>query len=270
MPNTGTFLPALALLIAGSAHAQCMDQVSHMAGTAVVAGTIVTATPFGFNTYFADCGGNSGPYLCGDQSGPGGWVFTFNPAVDSVMLDFSALHKLLGNYEEYMRVFVNGVHYAIPAASTVQNSCLDELAELTAQGDVGASFVGSSGWSGTVVPGPITELMVEDSIPFGSPGGAFCSLFICPHAMAIADAHIDDFTMYPNPASTFVNVRNKTGTQGVLSIADMSGAAVMHAPVHLAPGTEQRIATDDLAAGQYLVRLTSAQGVEVRKLTVVR
>ena len=115
-------LPLGALLVSSAMGvAQCGFQVTHFGGTAVVAGTSVTVTPYGFYTYYADCGSTSGPYLCGDGTGPGGFIFDFSPPVDSVMLDFSAIHTS-GAYDEVMRVYVNGGHYAIPAASTQVNA----------------------------------------------------------------------------------------------------------------------------------------------------
>lgn len=270
MSRTAAFFLAFGILGTTHAHAQCFDHISHNVGTAVVAGTSVTVAPIAFHYYFADCGGTSGPYLCGDVDGPGGWLFTFNPPVDSVTLDFSALHKETGAYEEIMRVFVNGAHYAIPAASTTPNSCLDFLGELTSQGDVGANELGSSGWAGTTVPGPITELMVTDSMPLGSAGGAFCSVFICSSPLAVAQAALQAAVeLYPNPATTHVAVRNNSAAAAQVSITDASGAAVPLAPVRVAAGTEHRMDIDGLAPGHYMVRVATPGGAVVKKLVVV-
>ena len=270
MSRTTAFIIAFGILAVPHAHAQCFDLVSHNGGTAVVAGTSVTATPIDFHDYFANCDGTSGPYLCGSADGPGGWRFTFNPPVGAVTLDFNAVNKETGGYDEIMRVFVNGAHYAIPVASSTPNSCLEFLAELTTQGDVGANEQGSSGWAGTTITGPITELMVTDSILLGAPGGAFCTVFICSGPLAVAQAALQEAVeLYPNPANTHVAVRNNTAAAAQVSITDARGAVVPLAPLRVAAGTAYDMAIDGLAPGHYLVRLATSSGTVTKKLVVV-
>ena len=260
------FLSAPLLFVASLALAQCTVHVPWISGSAVVAGTTITATPVGGYLNFADCGGTSGPYLCGDGDGEGGFVFTFSPPVDSLRLDFSALHRNT-DYEEIMRVFVNGAHYAIPEPSTVYNSCFDELAVLTADGDVGAVMGGiSSGWEGTIVPGPISTLAVRDSMPLGSPGGAFVSLFLCSTGTHATEFDVQPVRLYPNPASDLCTVTG-TGVRGAL-VVDASGRAV-DAPVQ--QGTDRlELRVQGLAAGTYHVRVQSSAGITWLPLLLTR
>ncbi len=260
------FLSAPLLFVASLALAQCTVHVPWISGSAVVAGTTITATPVGGYLNFADCGGTSGPYLCGDGDGEGGFVFTFSPPVDSLRLDFSALHRNT-DYEEIMRVFVNGAHYAIPEPSTVYNSCFDELAVLTADGDVGAVMGGiSSGWEGTIVPGPISTLAVRDSMPLGSPGGAFVSLFLCTTNTSADHKAAQPVRLFPNPASDFCTVTG-TGVRGAL-VVDASGR-VLDAPVQA--GTDRlELRVQGLAAGTYHLRVQSSAGITWLPLRVSR
>ena len=261
-----TAFSAWVLFAASVALAQCTIHVPWISGSAVVAGTTISVTPVGGYLNFADCGGTSGPYLCGDGDGEGGFVFTFSPPVDSLRLDFSALHRNT-DYEEIMRVFVNGAHYEIPQASTVYNSCFDELAVLTAEGDVGAVMGGiSSGWEGTIVPGPISTLAVRDSMPLGSPGGAFVSLFLCSTGTDATELGLQPARLFPNPASDRCIVTG-TGVRGAW-VVDASGRAV-HAPIQA--GTDRlELHVHDLAAGTYHVRVQSAAGTTWLPLVLAR
>jgi hypothetical protein len=74
------------------------------------------------------------------------------------------------------------VHYAIPVPG-IANGC-DPLAVLTAGGDIeGCAGCGVSGWRNTRIGGPISQMVVTDTLISGGPNGAIFSIFFannCP------------------------------------------------------------------------------------------
>jgi gliding motility-associated-like protein len=175
-----------------SLHAQCTNQVTHTSGTQVINCVNITATPFGGADVLPSyCPGVTTPYLIGysfaNGNQSGGYTFNFSPPVSAVTLNFSGLSNTPPSSEEIM-LFVNGVHYSIPAAGTT-NLC-DGMAVLTPGGNIGGCVGCSvSGWSGTNITGPISTLTVYDTIS-GVPNGALFSLYFC-NAVAGSGGTVD-------------------------------------------------------------------------------
>ena len=180
-------LLVLITCISNSSYAQCTTshQVTHMSGSVVINGINVTVTSSGnvmnLTTYCPETLPYLTGYAAGPGSGTGSFTFNFVPAVDSVRLNFSGLSNS-GSSVERIILRKNGVHYAIPAPGTA-NGC-DALAVLTASGDVeGCVGCGVSGWKGTRIGGPISQMVVVDTVISGTPNGALFSLFFannCP------------------------------------------------------------------------------------------
>ncbi len=180
-------LLVLITCISNSSYAQCItnNQVTQLSGSVVINGINVTVSSSGNVTNNSSYCTETFPYFIGYNPGPGSgtgsYTFNFSPAVDSVRLNFSGLSNAGGNVE---RIFLrkNGVHYAIPLPG-IANGC-DPLAVLTAAGDIeGCAGCGVSGWKGTRIGGPITQMVVVDTVISGTPNGAIFSIFFannCP------------------------------------------------------------------------------------------
>jgi len=180
-------LLVLITCISNSSYAQCTtsNQVTHLSGTVVINAIAVTVSSSGNVTNNSSYCAATVPYFIGYAPGPGSgtgrYTFDFSPAVDSVRLNFSGLSNSGSNVERIV-LRRNGVHYVIPQPG-VSNGC-DALAVLTAAGDVeGCANCGVSGWKGTRMGGPISQLVVVDTLISGAPNGAIFSIFFannCP------------------------------------------------------------------------------------------
>jgi gliding motility-associated-like protein len=161
--------------------AQCTSQVTHISGTQVINCVNVTVTSFGETDVLPSyCPSVTTPYLIGysfaNGNGDGGYTFNFSPPINAATLNFSGISNTFPSSEEVM-LFVNGTHYPIPTAGSL-NAC-DAMALLTPGGNVGGCIGCSvSGWSGTNIVGPISTLTVFDTIS-GAPAGCLFSLYIC-------------------------------------------------------------------------------------------
>lgn len=180
-------LLVLTTCISNSLYAQCTtsNQVTHLSGSVVINGINVTVSSSGNVTNNSVYCASTSPYFIGYNPGPGSgtgrYIFDFSPAVDSVRLNFSGLSNS-GPSVEKIVLRKNGVHYAIPLPG-VANGC-DAMALLTVEGDVtGCAGCGVSGWSGTRIGGPISQMVVVDTVISGAPNGALFSIFFannCP------------------------------------------------------------------------------------------
>ena len=119
---------------------------------------------------------------------------------------------------------------------------------------------------GTIVPGPISTLAVRDSMPLGSPGGAFVSLFLCSTSTAATEIGGQPVRLYPNPASDLCTVTG-TGVRGALVVG--ASGRVVDAPVQA--GTDRlELRVQGLAAGTYHLRVQSSAGITWLPLRVSR
>ena len=76
----------------------------------------------------------------------------------------------------------------------------------------------------------------------------------------------ESFTIMPNPAATNITVRS-SGVTPSLSLVDFSGRSI-NAPVTIS-GKDQRINIESIPNGIYLLRITTANGSAVEKITVM-
>jgi hypothetical protein len=251
--------------------AQCGDQVSHLSGTQTVGLAQVTVSSTGTvdanDTYCLE----TFPYFIGysygsGTSATGSYTFQFNPPIDSAMLNVSGTSQTNADIEEVW-LYVNGAHYAIPEPGVPQ-TC-DAMAVLTAEGNIAACANCSvSGWGGTVIPGPISTLTVQDTVLSGIPAGSIFSLFICAqHGSGWLDTAGDPSgSPYPNPATDAVFVKLPGAHAADVSLFDASGRCVM-------TGTNAqagivRVSTAALPDGVYTLRVRQGDALTAHRVVV--
>jgi hypothetical protein len=71
------------------------------------------------------------------------------------------------------------------------------------------------------------------------------------------------FTIYPNPTNDFIFISTGSSTTALVEVMNVSGAIVQSAQF---TGTGFAMNLSELASGMYFVKLTTAQGSEVRKI----
>jgi hypothetical protein len=98
--------------------------------------------------------------------------------------------------------------------------------------------------------------------------GAFYSVYSSTQSLADVGRHEAAVTLRPNPATDEVTVAAE-GVAGTVtvSVMDMAGAEVLR---HEGARLPLTMGTSSLAAGTYVVRVTTTHGTAVQKLTVVR
>ncbi len=135
---------------------------------------------------FSMCGG-TGPYFPGYSQGvfgSGQFIFTFTPAVAIASLNINAISNYSGCVHE-MSIYRNDAHYPVLSAGSA-HTC-EPLALLTPSGNiVGCNNCPNSGWNGTLINGPISKLVIYDSILEGR-GASFFSLFFCKYNFTDVD-----------------------------------------------------------------------------------
>lgn len=236
------------------AQSQCLTPVTHDSGQMAYNGVSVTISTEGVASFFTNefCEGNisQADYWIGYGNGPedsGSFIFEFSPAVSAVTLDFQGIDNSdEDNWHEEVQVFVNGSHYAIPNAGTIQD-CNDPLATLTPEGNI----AGNRGWKGTTITGPITSLKVFDNILDGSPGGSVFNLYICNAALQTADIEkkISDLRLVTNPAATELFASSsKIFENGTMELYDPYGRKIKSQRFK---GNSLTVAIDDLQSGVY-------------------
>src|SRR6187402_276271 len=111
----------LNLALSPLANAQCVDQVTHLTGTQTIAGTDVTVTSSGVVSGLSTYCTETLPYFIGynSGSGTGSYTFVFDPPILSARFNVSGISNIPPDGEEVW-VYVNGAHYAIPAAGDPQ------------------------------------------------------------------------------------------------------------------------------------------------------
>jgi hypothetical protein len=96
----------------------------------------------------------------------------------------------------------------------------------------------------------------EDQVPDFSTGNAV--LGICP-TLAIADENKTIFTIYPNPSTDEIYIRNNRNTgSAVYKITDLNGRVIETNKITLVNGA--RIVTGHLSSGMYIVTLKTDSG----------
>jgi hypothetical protein len=264
------FLMAL-LLYAIASTGQCTYQVQHLEGTMEVNGVQVTVSATGITD------SNNGycpatlPYFIGYNynlmtSGNGSYTFNFSPPVSMVTLNFGGVSNLNGHYEE-VRLYVNGTHYAIPEQG-IDNGC-DAMAALTAQGNIaGCTDCAVSGWSETSIPGPISSLIVDDTVFLGEPSGSIFSLFICDAVgVSVDENHWANARFSPNPFDNQTElIQSPAITQSTILLYSFDGRLVRQVEQS---GERLIVKREGLSSGIYFYRIFAfGQAIKTGKLMV--
>jgi hypothetical protein len=236
-------------------HSQCLNKVQNLSGTSVVNDIAVTVTPTsGYVGSNSNCNSAS-PYYIGGAigNGSGGYTFNFSPSITSASLNFAGLSQGGVNTEE-IQLFVNGSHYPIPTLG-VSNDC-DEMAVLTSSGNIRAcTNCDLSGWSNTIINGPITSITVLCVTISGNCGGATFSMFICNSTLDTNENDpIYNFQISQNPFSNETNLHcDKPLNNASLDIYTLLGQNVNH--IDNISGDEIKIFRNNLSNGLYLMTL---------------
>ncbi|MFK8039227.1 MAG: T9SS type A sorting domain-containing protein [Crocinitomicaceae bacterium] len=238
---------------------QATHQVSHTSGMVNVAGIDVTVTKSGCrDVLYSYCPSVTSPYLVGFTLSPssicnGTYTFQFSPPIELLALNFSGITNVPGHIE-IVTLDVNGSHYPIPNAGS--NNVCDDMAVLDANGNIaGCDGCIESGWKGTTITGPISELSVNDSVLVGSPSGTVFSLFISSTPASLQNNTAPTLQAFPNP---FVNeIRFDAPYNGLISIMDSRGSLI--STLKIGNG-QHSIDTESFASGLYLVEFLFENG----------
>lgn len=245
--------------------AQCSNQIFHTSGMITINGIQVTVISFGdCDTISTYCSASTLPYLIGANytlpNHNGGYLFQFFPTIDSLTLNFSGINDN-GIHKEIVMLYVNGNHYSIPSAG-LQNGC-DSLAVLTNSGDItGATNGSTSGWNGTIITGPISEIVVMDSVVSGTPNGAVFSISFCSeYTTSIFEKTNPKFSVYPIP--TKGNITIEASNKSKLEISDMQGQVILQQTILQ---EKSDIDLSILEKGIYILTINDNGMTEVKKI----
>jgi hypothetical protein len=251
---------AVVLIFSNNTNAQSWNHITHTIGSMNIGGTNVTVTQSGcldvFTTY---CPHITTPYIIGFNANnssfcSGAYAFQFSPPLDSLKLNFSGITHVQ-NHQEIIMLNINGSHYPIPSAGSA-NNC-DSMAVLDPNGNIaGCNDCIEAGWVGTKIYGPISELIVTDSVIIGLPGGSLFSLFISDVAINdLEEISASKLQVYPNPFVDALKVN--TQSEGTIIIHDVSGNEVLTQRIKTGNSS---IKTQDLPSGAYIIKFLSDNG----------
>jgi hypothetical protein len=124
-------------------------------------------------------------------------------------LNFASINGDL--YNEIIGLYINGVHY--PLSSVGDTLGCQQLAILTAGGDIASPTWDVAGWRGTKIMGTINTLTIEDSIQSSFCGnGSVFSLYLCNEPLSIKEPIVlrdDSLKIWPNPSSGKFQIQYK-------------------------------------------------------------
>jgi|GEM_PF-1489729 len=256
---------AIAFFSCNNINAQCLNQVFHTKSTITINGIQVTVIPSGdCDTITTYCSGNTQPYLIGANytypNHNGGYTFQFSPPVDSLTLNFGGINGG-GVNKEIVKIYINGNHYSISSVGTL-NGC-NQLAVVTPSGDItGATNGSSSGWSGTIITGPINEISIIDSVVIGVPNGTVFSLYICSkYTNSINENNKLRWLVYPIPTNDKITI--EAPNKSIIRISNIQGQTILEQ-------TLQQEKTDidlsKIAKGFYILRLNYSEKTVLSKI----
>jgi hypothetical protein len=240
-------------------HSQCINQVTHLTGTASIQGVNVSVTSFGVvDTFYSYCP-NTFPYFIGyhqpSTGGTGSYSFTFSPPIDSLTLNFSGITNISG-HQEIVKLYINGNHYSIPAVGTA-NGC-DTMSMLLPSGDItGCNSCNVSGWNGTTIIGSISSLTVLDTLNIGlNSGGSLFSLFISKSGFSglSSPESVPKIYFYPNPFSNQLTFEYLNNKQAIISLYDFLGRQIFQQAFN----NSITINTEQFPGGIYFYKLTNS------------
>ena len=83
-------------------------------------------------------------------------------------------------------------------------------------------------------------------------------------AIESVEVSASNFETYPNPATNVVNISSKNNGINSVVMTDVNGRTVKN--VTIASTTETQINISDLAAGVYMMKITSNEGTATKKI----
>ncbi|MDD3281735.1 MAG: leucine-rich repeat protein [Bacteroidales bacterium] len=158
-----------------------------------------------------------------------------------------------GNMDYAIKVSTNNDSYGIAWASPPD--CITSQSVLKASPKYGYTF---EQWSDGNSDNPRTVIVSSDT--------SFTAIF--KYKVSIEEKDIDNnLNLYPNPSSNQFTLDNGQELMKEVFLYDVIGRKVKHLPVN-APSTT--VDVSDLPNGIYVVKISTASGVLVRKVQVVR
>lgn len=217
-----------AILGAENSHCQNITQVIHSTGTQNYNGINVTVSSIGgagiWTTY---CPSVTFPYLIGhdftsNNDLNGSYIFQFNPPVESIVLNVSAIGTIHQNDLEIVKISVNNAHYPLFSLG-VPNDC-DSIALVNSEGDLINEHGKPSGLKDIYIPGPVSLISISDSIVAGLGGGSMFSLYFSKlNLSSLESKNIYDLQFYPNPTSNKIYLKNIPSEINEVKLVNMMG-----------------------------------------------
>jgi hypothetical protein len=259
-----SFFIFLITLFSHSGLAQTHKRVNHLHGTRTINGINVKVNVIGAVDSLYYCEGDATPYFVGydpltSASGNGRVIFHFSKPITDVIINFSGTSDINGHYEEVM-IYVNGKHHRLHSPGR-KNAC-EELALVNEKGNVvGCKDCSVSGWNGTKIKGPITTLMIVDTVISGEPNGTVFSLFMGEAYVEPVDTH------HTNITNTLTNYayhlsEGSAGKEMVIESMQLENSDVIlkdqqgnFIPLHFQVIEKNRVVIDisDLPKGEYIL-----------------
>ena len=108
-------------------------------------------------------------------------------------------------------------------------------------------------------------IMGSNSIVDNNPANNIICLTVTRGTTGINEVAEGEVNVYPNPATTVINIDNAEGAQ--ISVYDLSGRMVSNVN---SASANQTIDASNLAKGMYIVRIVNDNNVITKKVNVVR
>ncbi len=214
-----------------NSHCQNITQVIHSTGTQNYTGIDVTVSSTGgagiWTTY---CPSVTFPYLIGHDFATnndlnGSYIFQFNPPVESIVLNVSAIGTIHQSDFEIVKISVNNAHYPL-FSSGVPNDC-DSTALVNTEGDLTNEPGKPSGLKNIYIPGPVSVITVSDSIVAGLGGGSMFSLYFSKlNISSLQNINPNEIHVYPNPASNKLFLENLQNEITDVKLFNMIGESI--------------------------------------------
>lgn len=247
-----------------------------MHGTKTINGIHVKVHCIGSVDSLDYCDGDASPYFVGydgitEKSGNGRVIFSFLKPITDLVLNFAGASDINGHYEEVI-IYVNGKHHRLTSVGR-QNGCKEDLAKINSRGNlVGCKDCSVSGWSGTKIKGPISSLMIVDTIIKGDPNGTVFSLFI-------GGIFVEPIIPIENTLINYTcNIAEGTaGKELIIQSLQLENAEISlkdhlgnHIAMHyqLIESTKVVIDISDLIKGEYLLEIKLEAVVESQRILI--
>ena len=108
-------------------------------------------------------------------------------------------------------------------------------------------------------------IMGSNSIVDNNPANNLICLTVHRGATGISEVAEGEVNVYPNPATTVINIDNAEGAQ--VSVFDINGRMISNIE---SASANQTIDASNFAKGMYIVRIANGNNVITKKVSVVR